>query len=75
MDFKNLLNSLFTLPKTQKDISQIAEVARQSQSPQLSAQLAQAQSDLTAAVGTQLALQAVSTVALVGIFVLLYKKR
>lgn len=74
MDFKAMLNSLFTLPKTQRDVSQIAEMARQAQSPQLAQQLAQAQADLTAAVGTQLALQAVSTAALIGIFVLLYKK-
>jgi hypothetical protein len=74
MDFKALLNSLFTLPKTQQDIRQIAQVAQQAQSPQLQAQLAQMQSDLTAAVGTQLTLQFISTAALVGIFVLLYKK-
>ena len=74
VDFKAMLNSLFTLPKTQQDISKIAEAARQAQSPQMQAQLAQVQTDLTAAIGTQLTLQFISTAALVGIFVLLFKK-
>jgi hypothetical protein len=74
MDIKAMLASIFTLPQTQKDISQIASMAQQAQSPQMQAQLSQAQADLTTAIGTQLTLQFISTAALVGIFVLLYKK-
>jgi len=74
VDFKALLQSVFKLPQTQTDISKLAEAARQAQSPQMQQQLAQAQADLTAAIGTQLTLQFVSTAALIGIFILLYKK-
>jgi len=75
MNLQALLNSIFTLPKTQQDITKIAQAAQQAQSPQMQAQLSAMRDDLTTAIGTQLILQLVATVSLVGIFVLLYKKR
>jgi len=75
MNLQALLNSIFTLPKTQQDITKIAQAAQQAQSPQMQAQLSAMRDDLTTAIGTQLVLQLVATVSLVGIFVLLYKKR
>lgn len=75
MDFKQLLQSVFKLPQTQQDISKLAEAARQAQSPQLQMQIDQMRADLTAAIGTQLTLQFVSTAALVGLFILAFQRR
>ena len=76
--FDQILNAFGigqNLPQTQEDIRVLAQAAQQAQSPQFQAQLLAAQSKVEQYANAQLAMQAVSTVALVGILIVLMRKR
>ena len=71
---QDLLETLFKVPQTQKDIRTIASTAEQVQSPQVQKQLVDLQSEISALSKTVLVLQGISAVAVVGMFLLQLKE-
>ena len=67
MKFREFLDSILTLPQTQRDIRKIAEATEYAQSPEARATLEQAQATVEAYATTQLVLQVLSTVAILGL--------
>jgi hypothetical protein len=70
-----LTNLLIGIPQTQSDINVLAQTAGQFQSPQVQAQIAKARDELETYLVFQGITNFISTAALVGIFILLWKKR
>jgi hypothetical protein len=70
MDFQSLIQSLTQLPQTQKDIQSLARTGEQIRSPETQAILSAVQTDLTHFVSIQVGLQALSTLAALGVFMI-----
>jgi len=73
--FSDIVQSVFKLPQTQRDISQIAETTKTVQSPEVQAVMREIQGEVTDFARVQLVLQALATIAMVGMFVLELNRR
>lgn len=73
VDFNQLFQSIATLPQTQKDINAIASAAQQAQDPMVQKQIQAGVVQVETYAKTSLVLQALSTAALVGVFLLQIK--
>ena len=73
--FTDIISSVFKLPQTQKDISQIAQTTKAAQSPEVQAMIREIQGEVADFAKVQLVLQALATVAMVGMFVLELNRR
>lgn len=68
--FTDVISSVFQLPQTQKDINQIAQTTKAAQSPEMQALIREIQGEVTDYARVQLVLQALATIAMVGMFML-----